>query len=105
MSRLRLVPLDLSPMKTPIYGVAFAATLASLFAAVPSQPPSSPTSSAEDVVQLSPFTVDTSKDVGYKASNSISGTRTNVPIAEVPMNIQVVTSELLTDLAVQTPTE
>lgn len=58
-----------------------------------------------EVIQLSPFTVDTSKDVGYKASNSISGTRTNVPIAEVPMNIQVVTSELLNDLAAQTPTE
>ena len=59
----------------------------------------------DDVVRLSPFTVDSSKDVGYKASNSISGTRTNVPIGEVPMNIQVVTSEFLDDLAVRSPTE
>jgi outer membrane receptor protein involved in Fe transport len=58
-----------------------------------------------EIIQLSPFTVDTSKDVGYKAANSISGTRTNVPIADVPMNIAVVTSELLADLAVQAPTE
>jgi len=83
-------------------------TLASLVAGVPigavAQPATAP-ASEDEVVQLSPFTVDTSKDVGYKAANSISGTRTNVPIAEVPMNIQVVTSELLADLAVQAPTE
>ncbi len=58
-----------------------------------------------EVVSLSPFTVDSSRDVGYKATNTISGTRTNVPIGEIPMNIQVVTSELLEDLAAGTPTE
>jgi outer membrane receptor protein involved in Fe transport len=79
---------------------AVAATLPSFVSA---EPPAKLT--ADEPVQLSAFVVDTSKDVGYKAANTISGTRTNVPIGEVPMNIQIVTSELLTDLAVQTPTE
>jgi iron complex outermembrane receptor protein len=90
------------PMKASPFATLLA-TLATTFHLHAAQP--NPANPDPDVVQLSPFTVDSSKDVGYKASNSISGTRTNVPIAEVPMNIAVVTSELLNDLAVQTPTE
>ena len=32
-------------------------------------------SAGPEVIRLSPFTVDSSRDVGYRANNSISGTR------------------------------
>jgi outer membrane receptor protein involved in Fe transport len=89
------------PMKTPrlLNLLGLVAAVFPLSAAETARRP------GEEIVQLSPFTVDTSKDVGYRATNSISATRTNVPIAELPMNIQVVTSQLLDDLAVTSPTQ
>ncbi len=52
------------------------------------------------MVVLSPFTVTTTKnDRGYRASNSIGGTRINTPLKDVPMNIQVVTDEFMRDIA------
>jgi len=55
----------------------------------------------EDTVVLSPFTVSTEKDVGYRATNSIAGTRTNTPIKDIPINIQVFTKELAEDLVIK----
>jgi iron complex outermembrane receptor protein len=56
---------------------------------------------SEEVVKLSPFTVSTDKDYGYRASNSIAGTRTNTPIKDVPLNIQVFTKDLADDLVIK----
>ncbi|HEX2854092.1 MAG TPA: TonB-dependent receptor [Opitutaceae bacterium] len=44
------------------------------------------------------FTVSTEKDVGYRASNSIAGTRTNTAIKDVPLNIYVFTKDFMDDL-------
>lgn len=52
----------------------------------------------DETIVLSPFTVDSTQDRGYRASNSIGGTRVNTPLKDVPMNIQVVTDELIRDL-------
>lgn len=54
----------------------------------------------DDVVTLSPFTVSTAKDVGYRASNSIAGTRSNTPIKDIPLNIQVFTKDFYEDLLI-----
>ncbi|MCR6654909.1 MAG: TonB-dependent receptor plug domain-containing protein [Opitutus sp.] len=51
-----------------------------------------------DVVQLNAFTVSTERDYGYRASNSIAGTRSNTPIKDIPLNIQVFTKDLYEDL-------
>jgi outer membrane receptor protein involved in Fe transport len=56
-------------------------------------------------VELTPFEVRTERDRGYAASNAISGTRSNVPIAEIPFNIQVVTEEMLNDILAFRPTD
>jgi iron complex outermembrane receptor protein len=48
-------------------------------------------------VALSPFTVSTSKDNGYVATNAISGSRVNTPIKDLPIAMQVVTSEFIKD--------
>ena len=37
---------------------------------------------------------------GYRASNSIAGTRSNTPIKDIPLNIQVFTKDLYDDLVI-----
>jgi iron complex outermembrane receptor protein len=54
----------------------------------------------DDVVKLSAFTVSDEKDSGYRASNSIAGTRSNTPIKDIPLNIQVFTKDLYDDLVI-----
>ncbi len=49
---------------------------------------------------LSPFEVRTDKDQGYAASNTLSGTRLNSSLANIPASIQVLTKELILDLNV-----
>ena len=49
------------------------------------------------VFELSPFEVSTSQDRGYYASNAISGSRIAVPIQDIPLTIEVVTSEFIED--------
>ena len=51
----------------------------------------------EDVVTMSVFSVDASQDQGYRATNSISGTSLNVAIQDLPMPIEVITSEFVED--------
>jgi len=60
---------------------------------------SAPAESGEDseIFELSPFEVSTSGDRGYYASNAISGSRINVPIQDMPLTIEVVTSEFIKD--------
>jgi len=68
----------------------------------PAQPaPAAPTNAGEsEVIKLSPFEVSTARDYGYRASNSIAGTRTDTPIKDVPLNIQVFTKEFTDDLVI-----
>ncbi len=54
----------------------------------------------DEVVKLNPFVVSTEKDVGYRASNSIAGTRSNTAIRDISTNIQVITPELIDDVLV-----
>ena len=51
----------------------------------------------QDVITLSPFEISSERDAGYYASNSISGSRVNVPIQDIPLSIEVVTSKLIED--------
>ena len=51
----------------------------------------------EDYYELSPFQVETKGDRGYMATNSISGTRLNMNIKDVPLNLEVITNEFITD--------
>ncbi len=77
--------------------------LAALTVALVSSPPQARAqqvaSADEDaeVVELSPFSVSTSQDQGYRATNTISGTRLDTPIKEMPMPIEVITGDFLRD--------
>ena len=53
---------------------------------------------ADETVKLPTFSVSTERDYGYRASNSIAGSRTNTPIKDLPVNIQVFTKDLFDDL-------
>lgn len=54
---------------------------------------------AEPVVELSPFVVDVSRDQGYVAVNTMSGSRLNTPLALTPASISEFTPEFLADIA------
>ncbi|MBI2515967.1 MAG: TonB-dependent receptor plug domain-containing protein [Opitutae bacterium] len=54
-------------------------------------------SEAEKPIVLSPFSVTTAKDKGYKATNAISGTRLDSPIKDLPMSLEVITDQFIRD--------
>ena len=84
--------------KTPL------AFLGALFAFVSAPAQTAPAGSAktdpvrDEVVVLSEFRVDTSKDRGYVATNATTGTRLNMAIKEIPMPIEVITREFIDDI-------
>ncbi len=47
---------------------------------------------------LSPFSVQSDKDNGYMAANSVGGSRVNTAIKDIPIPIQVITSEFMNDI-------
>lgn len=56
----------------------------------------------EETIVLSPFTVTTDKDNGYGATNSISGSRVNTPIKDIPLPILVITDQFINDIGATT---
>jgi outer membrane receptor protein involved in Fe transport len=52
----------------------------------------------DEVVVLEAFRVDTSKDRGYTATNSTTGTRLNLSIKQIPLPIEVITREFIDDI-------
>src|SRR5688572_729845 len=78
------------------------APLASTRAATPEPSPASSSATAsEDAVQLSPFLVSTAGDDGYRAANTLSGTRMNASLFHTPAAISVLTKEFLDDIGAE----
>jgi iron complex outermembrane receptor protein len=84
--------------------------LAAAFALVPlvlplqSQTTSAPAigaaaTAAEAPVELSPFTVSTSKDTGYLATGTLAGSRLNTSLLDTPASISVMTKDFIADIA------
>lgn len=92
----RSLPNPMTHTTRIILGV-FIASLAAphVFAADPAQ--GNP-GAQNQVITLSPFTVDTSQDEGYKATNAVSGTRLNTPIQTLPESIEVITQDFMSDI-------
>lgn len=83
--------------------VLCAALLASASQGFAQTAPVAPVSEeAVETVKLPTFSVSTERDYGYRASNSIAGSRTNTPIKDLPVNIQVFTKDLMDDLGLMT---
>src|SRR3954464_9005424 len=60
---------------------------------------SAPAPDSEETVQLSTFSVTSSPDDGYRATNAISGTRFNTALLDTPKPVEVITAEFINDLA------
>jgi outer membrane receptor protein involved in Fe transport len=56
------------------------------------------TAGSEPTVVLSPFTVSSDKDNGYAATNALSGSRVDTAIKDLPIPVQVITSEQISDM-------
>jgi iron complex outermembrane recepter protein len=67
-------------------------------AAPPAQPPVP--AAQEQVVELSPFMVNTSRDLGYLAENTLAGSRLNARLRDTAGSVSVFTKEFLDDLAI-----
>ena len=55
--------------------------------------------SSDGVVQLTPFQVNTTKDSGYFAENTLAGSRLNTNLADLAASITVVTKQQMDDTA------
>lgn len=53
---------------------------------------------ADDIVKLSEFQVSTSADKGYRAGNSVSATRIDTPIKDLPFAVSAFTQQFITDI-------
>ncbi|TVR51353.1 MAG: hypothetical protein EA425_07280 [Puniceicoccaceae bacterium] len=62
------------------------------------QTPAPAGDSDDDIYILSPFVVSTEGDRGYRATNTISGSRLNTAIKDIPMPIEVITEEFMRDV-------
>ena len=64
-------------------------------------PAAEPAPAAGSTVQLSPFVVSTDGDEGYRAANTLSGTRMNASLFHTPAAISVLTKDFLDDIAAE----
>lgn len=92
-------------MHAPTHGprrlVAPLALTLAVFAAAgaaPAQTTPPAESNRDDPVSLSPFTVTASQDHGYRSSNSVSATRVNTAVRDLPISIETFTEEFIKDL-------
>lgn len=63
----------------------------------PATPAPAPQQVEEEILTLSPFTVDASKEEGYFAQNTLSGSRLRTNVADLASAISVVTKQQLED--------
>jgi iron complex outermembrane receptor protein len=83
--------------KTPL--AALGALLGFGPLAAQTAPAPAPADAAKDQpIVLGEFRVDTTKDRGYVATNSTTGTRLNISIKELPMPVEIITREFIDDI-------
>ena len=73
--------------------------LAAAFSAPLSIQAADASTNASDTVQLSPVEVTETSEGGYRATNTLGATRTDTPIADLPLIINTVTEEFMRDMA------
>ncbi|HUR59276.1 MAG TPA: hypothetical protein VM029_16290 [Opitutaceae bacterium] len=82
---------------------SFVVSLALLGFAAAQTPSATPAANATpDAVVLSPFEVTASTDLGYAATETLSGTRLKTELKDIATQVNVMTPEFLQDLAVTT---
>jgi len=79
-------------------GLAAALLAALPVATIPGRAQSSADGSKDEPVRLSVFQVQSSRDYGYRATNSITATGIGTEIYQTPISVSVVTRDLINDL-------
>jgi outer membrane receptor protein involved in Fe transport len=93
-------------MAFAILGLTLPSSVAQLAPAAPATPAqAASTGATEPVVELSPFTVSAEQDSGYRATNTLSGTRINTSLRDIAASIQAITPEFLNDTGITSSTE
>ena len=99
-------------MKTPSPRFAFGA--AWIFAASLSMPalpllaqsdknsPATTAAAKEEAVQLSPFLIESERETGWSANDTLTGTHTKQALKDLPVNIDAITSDFMEDLGLFT---
>lgn len=76
----------------------FIAAGAPVTAQIAATPPKSDTDTTDEVIELSPFIVESGRDTdSYRASSTLAGTRVRTDLRDVASSISVVTSQFLKD--------
>jgi iron complex outermembrane receptor protein len=89
----------ISPMKNSSPLTAFVSWLSLAVAPLATTASAaSPVPAADQTVMLTAFEVASTRDSGYRATNSVSGTRVNVKLMDVPQTISVLTSDFIQDI-------
>lgn len=65
----------------------------------PATRPAASNAAGEETIELAEFVVSEGKSTGYRAANAITATGIGTKIADVPLAINVITSELISDIA------
>lgn len=88
----------MSPLSSSLRAACLVALTAAAGLRAQSAAPAPSLEDKDKPLVLSPFVVDSSQDKGYRATNSISGSRLNTPIKDLPMSLEVITSEFIKDI-------
>ena len=93
-------PADRSPPRPGRLAPLLLAFPLAALAQVAAPAPATTTASADGTgpLQLSPFLVSTEGDTGYRAANTLAGTRMNTSLFMTPAAVSVLTSEFLEDI-------
>src|SRR5258708_9090564 len=78
-------------------GAVFSRSALAMLAALCVSKVTAQTPTADETLQLSVFQVSTAKDKGYRAGNSVSATRIDTPIKDLPFAVNAFTQQFITD--------
>ena len=81
----------------PIISIVSTLTAVFIFAS-PALQAQENTATDDDVFELSPFVVDSSSETGYRATQTLAGTRITTNLRDVPAQVDVMTVEFLEDV-------
>lgn len=88
--------LSVSPVSVRLLCAGLGLSAATLSRAQTASVPPAPKD--DEVLTLSAFTVSTASDKGYRAGNSVSATRIDTPIKDLPFAVNAFTQQFITDI-------
>jgi len=94
-TQMRVAPVSRASLVREVFALCLLLPL-TIFA---QSSPATPSTLEQEVISLDPYLVQQSSEAGYRATQTTSANRINMPIKEVPMNIPVLTEEFIKDVA------